>query len=349
MLQPRSILHSELRTAVLDDADPEALWPGEWEDLATRSAAATTFVSRPWVSSWLEVYAAEKPLKAIELRADGTLVGALWLYRLDDPAYGSRWLTVGSGNSDRLDPLLDAAFAEPAARALIDALTELSADAPVELQQVSPDSVFARVAANDARCSIVQQDTCLVVDLRDVGDALHLLKKGMRYDLRRSRRLLQEHGGKIREAAPGATDGLIDALVQLHTARWRARGEPGVLADEASRALHRSVARRMAGKGLVLRALEINSRIVACVYGFRSNGREMCYLTGFDPAWSWLQPGKLMLADAIDRAIAAGSQCFDMLRGREDYKYRWPVIEEPCIRISIGSNHEEPGRTLDHR
>jgi len=343
------MLHSELRINVLDDADPETLWPGEWEDLTARGAAAATFVSRPWVSSWLDVYAAEKPVKAIELRADGVLVGALWLYRLDEPAYGTRWLTVGSGNSDRLDPLLDAAFAERAALGLLDVLADLSADAPVELQQVSADSVFARVAASDPRCRIVRQDTCLVVDLRNASQALELLKKGMRYDLRRSRKLMEEHGGTIREAAPGATDGLIDALVRLHTARWRARGESGVLADEASRALHRSVARRMAGKSLVLRALEINKRIVACIYGFRSNGCEMSYLTGFDPAWSRLQPGKLILADTIDRAIAAGSQRFDMLRGREDYKYRWPVIEEPCIRISIGSSHEEPGRTLDHR
>jgi len=334
---------------VLDKLAPADAWPAEWESLASRCAGAATFVSRPWVAAWVQAYARTCPLRAIELRVSGRLAGAMWLYRHNDHPQGPRWLSVGSGNSDRLDPLLDADLAERVSRPLIDVLAELSADAPVELQQVTTDSVFARTAMRDARCTIAEHEPCLMLDLRGVQNAHELLKKGMRYDLRRSRKAIEEHACIIEEAGPETVDGLIDALIELHTARWRARGEAGVLSDRATCDMHRAVARATVGKGLVLRALRCDSTIVACVYGFRSNGIESCYLNGFDPEWSWLQPGKLMLADSIDRAIAAGIRRLDMLRGREEYKYRWPVIEEPCVRIEIGSNDEEAGRSLDHR
>lgn len=343
-----SVRRPEVIAIVSEDLSPSAAWPNEWEDLAERSAGAATFTSRVWVSAWIDAYASGAMLRAIELRAGSRLVGALWLFRHTDE-YGTRWLTVGSGNSDRLDPLTDETLVETSSRALLDALADVATDAPVELQQITGDSAFARIAMNDPRCTIAPQESCLILDLRGKQSAGQMLKKGMRYDLRRSRRLMEEHGGVIDDADPETADGLMDALIRLHTARWHARGENGVLADAATREMHRSVARQLVGKGLVLRALRFDTRIVACVYGFRSNGVEMCYLNGFDPEWSWLQPGKLLLADSIDRAIAANIRCFDMLRGQEDYKYRWPVITQPCIRIRIGSNDEEAGRTLDHR
>lgn len=339
----------DLVVAAVEGVAPEHAWPGEWEALATRSSAPAAFTSRPWIAPWLNSYARTAPIVAIEIRAEARLTGLLWLYRDEDPAHGTRWLAAGSGNSDRLDPLIDARDAAGASRALIDALANLSRTASVELQQVNAASVFARIAANDKRCTVADQEPCLVLDLAGVPNAERMLKKSMRYDLRRSRKLMEEHGGAIEEAVPETVAGLMDALIRLHTARWRARGGTGVLADTTTRDLHHAVARNMAGNGLVLRALRFGDAIVACVYGFRSNGVEMCYLNGFDPEWSWLQPGKLMLAESIDRAIADGLHRFDMLRGREDYKYRWPAIEEPCIRIRIGSSDEKAGRTLDHR
>ena len=349
MSQQPSAPPSELTVTIRDGLDPSAAWRGEWEALLQRSPHATVFASRAWTVAWIHAYARAAPIRAVELRAGGRLVGALWLYRYDDPHHGRRWLTVGSGNSDRLDPLLDAACEHDASKLLLDTLATTDDGISVELQQVNATSVFARTAAQNERCTLSAQETCLALDLTGVKSTDQILKRGMRYDLRRSRSRVQEHGGVIEEAAPETTAGLMDALVRLHTARWRSRGTSGVLADEATRTLHYSVAQRLVNRGLVLRALQVDGVTIACVYGFRCNGVEMCYLNGFDPEWSWLQPGKLMLADSIERAIAAGMHRFDMLRGHEDYKYRWPVVEEPCLRIRIGSNDEEAGCTLDHR
>lgn len=349
MSASRPALSSEPTVIATPQLPPAHAWPGEWESLASRATGPTTFVSRAWTAAWLKAYAPEAPTRAIEVRSGDTLIGALWLYEYEDSNCGRRWLNAGSGNSDHLDPLLDARHAESAARAMLDELVRTSESAPVELQQISATSVLARVAAGDARCAIAAQDPCFFVDLAGIECTDQLLKKGMRYDLRRSRKMLEDHGGFVECAVPETATGLIDALIELHTTRWHARGAPGVLADAATCALHRTLVQSMPREELVLRALRVDDVRVACIYGFRSNGVEMCYLSGFDPEWSWLQPGKLLLADAIDRAITQRVHRFDMLRGREEYKYRWPVREESCIGIRIGSNDEKAGRTLDHR
>ncbi|HPU25822.1 MAG TPA: GNAT family N-acetyltransferase [Phycisphaerae bacterium] len=56
--------------------------------------------------------------------------------------------------------------------------------------------------------------------------------------------------------------------------------------------------------------------------GVRSR-RLYYYLGGFDPEYGRLSPGKLLVAHALEQAIGEGMRGFDVLRGREDYKYEW--------------------------
>ena len=52
------------------------------------------------------------------------------------------------------------------------------------------------------------------------------------------------------------------------------------------------------------------------------------YQSGFDPAYSKLSPGTVMIAHAIRRAIEGGYTTFDFLRGDEAYKRRWKPTKE---------------------
>ena len=44
-------------------------------------------------------------------------------------------------------------------------------------------------------------------------------------------------------------------------------------------------------------------RIIGCHYGFRSRNTEAFYIGGFDPEFRALSPGKLLIADAVERAL----------------------------------------------
>jgi CelD/BcsL family acetyltransferase involved in cellulose biosynthesis len=59
------------------------------------------------------------------------------------------------------------------------------------------------------------------------------------------------------------------------------------------------------------------------------------YIGGFDPRWSALSPGTLLLGHAIEQATAEGAAAFDFLRGAEAYKYRWGAIDEPMFAVRV--------------
>ena len=70
-------------------------------------------------------------------------------------------------------------------------------------------------------------------------------------------------------------------------------------------------------------AMRIDGRIVAVFYGFAHQGTTYYYLSGYDPALEKLSIGTLLVAHAVEQAVAEGGHTFDFLRGAEEYKYAW--------------------------
>ena len=117
---------------------------------------------------------------------------------------------------------------------------------------------------------------------------------------------------------------MLDDLFRLHEARWRSRGEAGVLADPAVQEFHRDAAPALAAEGMLrLYRMRIGEAVAAVYYGFAWRGRSYAYIGGFDPEMPRLSPGALILRHAIGAAIAEGCAEFDFLRGGEGYKYAW--------------------------
>jgi CelD/BcsL family acetyltransferase involved in cellulose biosynthesis len=59
------------------------------------------------------------------------------------------------------------------------------------------------------------------------------------------------------------------------------------------------------------------------------------YIGGFDPQFSSLSPGSLLIGHAIEQAEAEGAAHFDFLRGAEAYKYRWGAVDEPMFTLVL--------------
>jgi CelD/BcsL family acetyltransferase involved in cellulose biosynthesis len=305
----------------------------EWSRLLAAAHGASVFQSWEWIGAWTDYFL---PRHARPTRIACTEASALraqaWLYRCDRDAH-DRWLLLGSGISDNLDPLIDARHATSAAAALFYGLQQLARQAPLELLQLSAGSPLVECARR-AGCTVTPAEPCLAVDVQDGARLESIVNGGLARAIAYARRRLGREGlWSIDDATPATLHALLDRLFDLHSARWRARGEAGVLADATVCAFHRTVAAHLLGRGLVLRALQLNGRIIACHYGFRTADRELYYIGGFDPAAARLSPGLLLLADAFERTRADGLQWLDLLRGREPYKYAWGAREQPHVRI----------------
>ena len=67
---------------------------------------------------------------------------------------------------------------------------------------------------------------------------------------------------------------------------------------------------------------------------------ERCYVyaCGFDPAFASVSPGKLVIGQIVDDAVAAGYHELHFLRGQEDYKYEWGATDQALhgVRLQLG-------------
>jgi len=192
-----------------------------------------------------------------------------------------------------------------------------------DLQQLRPTSSLLSMPVSDGWSDNVEdQEPCPVLDLTKLDQ---LLSTHSRKKLRYYHRCAEREGPVTFESASKESlDTFLGALFELHAARWRRRGLPGVLADETTQQFHRDAARRMLDAGaLRMYAMRIGDRIRAVFYGFAHHDTVYYYLSGYDPDLEKISIGNTIVAHAIEEAQRAGATTFDFLRGAEEYKYSW--------------------------
>jgi len=324
-----------MRNEIVDGVDGLERIAEQWEALWRRDPNATPFQSPQWLLPWWKHFGSDTP-HVIASSSNGSLDALAPLYILRDEDSGeSLGMFLGTGNSDYLDVLQ---IEGGDASLLIDSITR--ADCQLwDLQQLRPSSSLLSVPLPDGWSDNVEdQDLCPVLPIENAGDELqNLLSTHARKKLRYFRRCLEREGDvRYESASAESLDTLLDALYELHAARWQKRGLPGVLADEVMQSFHRDAARRMLDAGaLRMYAVRINERIVAVFYGFAHQGTVYYYLSGYDPALEKLSIGNVIVAHAIENAVRDGAKTFDFLRGAEEYKYSWGAKDRMNRRRQI--------------
>jgi CelD/BcsL family acetyltransferase involved in cellulose biosynthesis len=86
---------------------------------------------------------------------------------------------------------------------------------------------------------------------------------------------------------------------------------------------------------LRLYLLRIEGEPAAAYYGFMHRDRAYAYLTGLNPDFAFESPGVLMLAHALEQALAEGAREAHFLRGQEAYKYEWGARDRWNTRRSF--------------
>jgi CelD/BcsL family acetyltransferase involved in cellulose biosynthesis len=169
-----------------------------------------------------------------------------------------------------------------------------------------------------------------------------LIPQAMEEKVRYYRRRAEREASVAFDFATQSTVGeFLDAFVRLHSLRNRERGEDGVLSDPRVVAHHRDAAPQLLAAGLLrLYALSLNGQRIAALYALadppsRAESRHYYYLSGFDPAFSHLSLGTLLIAHAIEQAAGEGATAFDFLRGREPYKYHWGAQDQPMYTLRL--------------
>src|SRR5581483_670957 len=127
----------------------------------------------------------------------------------------------------------------------------------------------------------------------------------------------------------------MDALVQLHQARWQMKGEPGSFALPGLERLLREAAREALDEGrLRLWTLEIDGEIAAVQLAFLDNGTAHCFQVGFAPTYAKDSVGKVMLMLCIKDCVEDPRvREYDFMGGDQPYKECWAKGERQNLRL----------------
>ncbi|MBL8057409.1 MAG: GNAT family N-acetyltransferase [Anaerolineales bacterium] len=308
-------------------AEFERLRP-EWEALYQADPQAHVFVSWPWLRGWLE--AARPAWHVLAARpAAGAPASALLFLRARTARRG-RWhvdrelYLGGKPHADYAGFLCRPGEEAAALPALARHLQQHLAWDRLHLDDVLDPrlAAFAGEFAGQAYHRPEGRLACPYLDLpatweRYLEERLSAkARKHLRYYMRKVEAL---PGFRATQAEPATLEAHLDALLPFWQARW-GRDPEG----------NRRLLRHCFAQGcLWLGGLWQAETPVALLAAFVDEPKQTFayYLSGFNPAFAELSPGRVMVGHSLRYAIEHGFRLFDFLRGDEDYKLTYGTAE----------------------
>jgi CelD/BcsL family acetyltransferase involved in cellulose biosynthesis len=137
----------------------------------------------------------------------------------------------------------------------------------------------------------------------------------------------------------------LDTLIELHNLRWDERGGSETWQSPAMRAFHDAFTRMALERGwLRLFILRLDGCPVGALYGLLYGRRFYFYQSGFDPMYRQHSVGLLTMGLAIKHALKEGAEDYDLLHGKETYKFLWAKETAELERLHLYP--PGPGGTL---
>jgi CelD/BcsL family acetyltransferase involved in cellulose biosynthesis len=345
-----------LHVQIVTDAAALHALEREWSALLSRSANPEPMLSPAWLLTWWSVYGRDRQL-CVGLFYDGDrLVGLapfqrrrFW-YRPCIPFQRLEPLgaDVDEGDgvcSDYLNVIAEAGYEDRVVEHLVRALRAKAFGKWTELvlpAMNGEDPMVPRLSQALTRFGLTA--TCqptgsapfiaLPGTWEEYLQALHGKK---RYVITRALRDFDKWAGtswelhETRSATELAEGQRV--LHALHNERWQEDG--GVFQSDRFRAFHDAVMPRLLADGqLELLWLAVRGEPIAALYNIVANNKVYFYQAGRKMDLPKGQrPGLVILAKAIQRAIAAGRREFDFLAGPSQYKSQFAPMVRPLVQI----------------
>ena len=336
---------------VVESAAELAALATTWEALHDGAALASIFTSFDWQKSWWDHYAGGRPLRLIVATAGDEVVGLLPLYLDTMMMLGCavRVLRlVGSGGDtspDDLGPVLARGREGETARALSDAILRLRGWDTLWLTDLDPRCALTSAILERARRTLRpvatgRSERITLMTLPATFDAwLASLHRDRRQRIKSARKKLRAAHPDARHfvwSDPATLDAGIDRLVELHNKRWQRAGVAHGFDSPEYIAFHRAVMHACLQRDrLRLHCLEVGGQIVAMYYFYKFRDATYLMQSGFDPDFSALKPGQVLLGYVIEHAIGERLALLDFLRGDHRYKEELASQERETVYVTV--------------
>ncbi len=308
----------------------------EWPSLEPAVANLTPFQTPQWQFTWWKHFGSGELRVLVFRNATKNLVGVVpcFLHNWD----GLRQLTlIGSGISDYLEP----AIAPPAYQDVVTCLSgHLVASRDWDLcdwQDLSSGTMLCALGSGgglNARC--VPDLPCSAIALdKEFAEFWAERPSGLRRNVRRYREKAEQLAVIEFSSKPCETE-CLEALIRLHSARWRDHGQPGMISANHSANFLRDLVKACKSQDMVrFFTLRFQGETVAVIMAFEYRNVLYGYLSAFDPSYAQFGFGRLILYETIRYAFENRYASWNFLRGSEAYKSDWGAAVIPKSRLTI--------------
>lgn len=323
-----------------------------WNEILSQSNDANIQLTYEWLSIWWEVFGNDKKLSLITVTDGDKIIGIapLIITRIIGKAgLVLRKLTfIGYGITDYHNLIIANEKREEALRILIDFIIDHKKNWDVvhfnNIRGDSPNLPILRNILEDTSLTVTEriniQSPYISID-RDWTSYFNALSKNVRSDIRRRLNYLSRmekaeliHLHKVEDIT-----GTLDIIKSIHVKCRQAKGETSLYADENKFKFVSMIMKQFSDrKWLDIVFLKLNDRIIAYSLGFVYDNTVSYWNAGFDPEFSKLSPGKMLLYHWIRDSFEAGYREFDFMIGEEPYKFQWTSRVRPNYEFLLFNN-----------
>jgi CelD/BcsL family acetyltransferase involved in cellulose biosynthesis len=312
-----------------------------WNRLHASVETATTFQSHTWQQAVIQTLGKPGRLRLITVwKGPGALVAVVAMTMRDDGLLES----LGAPVSDYLDPLIDPARERDVWPVLLKVLSELrSPKRPTvtlhNIRDAAPcRAILRELAPAEGFCLEEKQvEATPVLSLPTTWDGyLAALDPHERKETRRKLNKVQTKAqSRLVRCSPDPAE-IAKTLSHTFALMEQAPGEKGHAIRTTIRPLLEKAAPPMIQSGqLWLTTLYLDNEPAAVSIEFPHATGPQLYNCGFDAAKKEWSPGVVLTCLIIQQAIESGSREFDLLRGREPYKYKLGAKDRPLWMITL--------------
>ena len=293
-----------------------------WNDLLTKAATNSVFLTHEWASSWWNAYAGKREFSILVLR-DREAVRAIAPLMITDYSLFRRLGFIGSNRPDYCDFIVD----RDHLAGYETLLTYLFYDFPdwdeIMLENVPETSPLLLALDKYSPRFIIKKhvvDVCPYLTL-DAQTEKILRSIERKQSLKRKIKKLSEKGTlRFRHYSDRKEmEKTLGQLLEKYLHRFDHANLKKRLPLEID--FHLELLRRMGQKEIIQFAvLELDDQPIAQHLGFSYNGVYHWVKPAFNPLYAEHSPGALLLYYLIEHAWKSGYREFDFLRGKELFK-----------------------------
>ena len=315
---------------IIDDIVRLNAFAPEWSRFAQSTSGLTPFQLPEWQITWWRHFGNGR-LHVLVFREQGEVAAVI-------PCFLHEWqglrqfTLIGSGISDYLDPAIRPQHSSEVVERLRSHLCARSDWDVCNWQDLSFDTPL-RDLASELREDVPCREIRLTGSFEDYWQTC---SKDVRRNVKRYSQKAEARGALDFEVLATPEPEAIDALIQLHTARWRRVGEPGMIQANGSAEFIRDVAVKFERCNILrIFCLRVDDRIAGVILSFPYGDSLFSYLSAFDPEYEELGLGRILLYRALKYSFENGFRTWNFLRGDEPYKSWWGAHAIPKCRVIV--------------